>query len=149
MQYYLFAQEASMVPNSLKRIVSVVDDDIDITTLFHDVLCENILDAAVYVFNDAIAALEHFSEHKDKYALIISDLRMPGLNCLELLKKVKNSNPKVRTILMSAFNFDEVPTYQEYMKEHIIDATIEKPVTINRLCQRVKEELESYQIIEK
>jgi hypothetical protein len=29
---------------SSKRIVGVVDDEIDITTLFHDVLCENVLE---------------------------------------------------------------------------------------------------------
>ncbi len=70
---------------------------------------------------------------------------MPGLNGLELLRKVKGSNPKVRTILMSAYNFDEDPTYQQYMKEGIIDSTIEKPVTIHRLCQRVKDELNTYE----
>src|ERR1044071_10471414 len=74
---------------SSKRIVGVIDDDIDITTLFHDVLCENVLEASVHAFNDPIAALEHFTEHKEKYALIISDLKMPGLNGLELLKKSK------------------------------------------------------------
>ncbi|MGI8719142.1 MAG: response regulator, partial [Nitrososphaeraceae archaeon] len=84
----------------MKRIVAVVDDDIDITKLFHDVLCENLLDASVYAFNDPISALKHFTENKENYALIISDLRMPGLNGLELLKKAKVSNPKVRTILM-------------------------------------------------
>ena len=130
----------------LKRIVAVIDDDIDITKLFHDVLCENLIDASVYAFNDPISALEHFTENKENYALIISDLRMPGLNGLELLKKAKVSNPKVRTILMSAYNFDEDPTYQSYMKEGVIDTTIEKPVTIHRLCQRVKDELENYQV---
>jgi len=130
----------------LKRIVAVIDDDIDITKLFHDVLCENLIDASVYAFNDPISALEHFTENKENYALIISDLRMPGLNGLELLKKAKVSNPKVRTILMSAYNFDEDPTYQSYMKEGVIDTTIEKPVTIHRLCQRVKDELENYQL---
>lgn len=130
----------------MKRIVAVIDDDIDITNLFHDVLCENIIDASVYAFNDPISALEHFTENKENYALIISDLRMPGLNGLELLKKAKVSNPKVRTILMSAYNFDEDPTYQSYMKEGVIDTTIEKPVTIHRLCQRVKDELENYQV---
>jgi DNA-binding NtrC family response regulator len=128
-----------------KRIVGVIDDDIDITTLFHDILCENVLEASVYAFNDPIFAFEHFTENKENYALVISDLRMPGLNGLELLKKVKAANPKVRTILMSAYNFDEDPTYQQYMKEGIIDTSIEKPVTIHRLCQRVKEELENYQ----
>ena len=126
---------------SSKRIVGVVDDDIDITTLFHDVLCENVLEASVYAFNDPVIALKHFTENESNYALVISDLRMPGLNGLELLKKVKTSSPGVRTILMSAYNFDEDPTYQKYMKEGIIDSTIEKPVTINRLCQRVKDEL--------
>lgn len=48
---------------------------------------------------------------------------------------------------MSAYNFDEDPTYIQYMKEGVIDTTIEKPVTIHRLCQRVKDELENYQII--
>ena len=131
---------------SHKRIVCVVDDDIDITTLFHDILCENVLDASVYAFNDPILALQHFTVNKDDYALVISDLRMRGINGLELLKKVKLSNSKVRTILMSAYNFDEDPIYQSYMNEGVIDTTIEKPVTIHRLCQRVKDELDNYQI---
>ena len=33
---------------------------------------------------------------------------MLGLNGLELLKKVKSSNSNVRTILMSAYNFEEL-----------------------------------------
>ena len=33
------------------------------------------------------------------------------------------------------------------MKEGgIIDSTIEKPITIHRLCQRVKDELQKYQL---
>lgn len=69
---------------------------------------------------------------------------MPGLNGLELLKKVKTSNPKVRTILMSAYNFEEEDLYQQYMKEAVIDSTIEKPLTMNRLYQKVREELNAY-----
>lgn len=114
--------------------------------LFHDALCENIDGISVIVFNDPVIALEHFTENKENYALVISDLRMPGLNGLELLKKVKISNPSARTILMSAYNFEEEELFQTYMKEGIIDSTIEKPVTINRLCQRVRDEFEVYQL---
>ena len=135
----------SAYDNSVRRVVAVIDDDIDITTLFHDILCENVQDASVYAFNDPIEALKHFTENQSKYALVISDLRMAGLNGLELLKKVKNVNPKVRTILMSAYNFEEDPTYLEYMKDGVIDSSIEKPVTIQRLCERVTEELNEYQ----
>ncbi|HEY7777663.1 MAG TPA: response regulator [Nitrososphaeraceae archaeon] len=133
----------------IRRIVAVIDDDIDITTLFHDILCENVLEACVFAFNEPIEALKHFMENQSNYALVISDLRMSALNGLELLKKVKKVNPNVRTILMSGYNFDEDPTYLEYMKDGMIDNIIEKPVTIERLCQKVRKELNEYQTTKK
>jgi DNA-binding NtrC family response regulator len=124
------------------RFVSIVDDDLHIAKLFHEALSENIEGVSVVSFTDPVIALEHFGGNKDAYALVIADLRMPGLNGLELLKKVKTSNPKVRTILMSAYNFEEDILFLKYMEEGIIDSTIEKPVTINRLSQRVRDELQ-------
>lgn len=128
-----------------KKIVSVVDDDLNTTELFHVALSENIDGISVVSFNDPVIALEHFTANKDDYVLVIADLRMPNLNGLELLKKVKSSNPKVRTILMSAYSFDEDLLFLKCMEEGIIDSSIDKPVTINNLCQRVRDELENYQ----
>ena len=130
-----------------EKIVSVVDDDLNTTELFHVALSENIDGISVVSFNDPVIALEHFAANKDAYVLVISDLRMPALNGLELLKKVKSSNPKVRTILMSAYNFDEDLLFLKYMEEGTIDSSIDKPITINRLCQRVRDELEKYQVV--
>jgi DNA-binding NtrC family response regulator len=123
------------------RIVSVVDDDVGTATFFHEALRQNIDGISVFSFTDPVEAFEHFIENKETYALVISDLRMPGLNGLELLKKVKTSNPKVRTILMSAYNFEEEEKFQQYMEEAVINSTIEKPVTMNRLYERVREQL--------
>ena len=128
-----------------KKIVSVVDDDLNTTELFHIALSENIDGISVVSFNDPVIALEHFAANKDAYVLVIADLRMPSLNGLELLKKVKTSNHKVRTILMSAYNFDEDLLFLKYMEEGIIDSSIDKPVTMNRLYQRVREELNAYE----
>jgi two-component system response regulator YesN len=130
-----------------KKIVSVVDDDLNTTELFHIALSENIEGISVVSFNDPVIALEHFAANKDVYVLVIADLRMPGLNGLELLKKVKSSNPKVRTILMSAYNFDEDLLFLKYMEEGIIDSSIDKPVTMNRLYQRVRDELNAYDAV--
>jgi DNA-binding NtrC family response regulator len=127
--------------SSNERIVSVVDDEIYISKLFHEALRENIDGISVFSFIDPVKAFEHFTENKENYALVISDLRMPGLNGLELLKKVKTSNPNVRTILMSAYNFEEEEKFQQYMEEAVINSTIEKPVTMNRLYERVREQL--------
>lgn len=128
------------------RIVGIVDDEIDITDLFTDALCQNIEGISIQGFNDSNIAFEHFEENKENYVLIISDLRMLGMNGLELLKKVKTSNPNVRTILMSAFNLEENKLYEKYMKERIIDSAFEKPIAINRLCQRVRDELMVYEL---
>ncbi|MGV8107748.1 MAG: hypothetical protein ACP5OH_08265 [Nitrososphaerota archaeon] len=61
------------------------------------------------------------------------------------MQKVKTSNPKVRTILMSTYNFKEEEKFQQYMEEAVINSTIEKPVTMNRLCERVRDELNASQ----
>ena len=124
------------------RIVSVVDDDIGTVTFFHEALRQNIDGILVFSFTDPVMAFEHFTEHKDDYVLVIADLRMPGLNGLELLKKVKTSNPKVRTILMSAYSFEEDILFLKYMEEGIIDSTIDKPVTMNILYERVRDQLD-------
>ena len=128
--------------SSNNRIVSVVDDDIYIAKLFHEALSENVDGISVFSFTDPVKAFEHFTEYKENYVLVIADLRMPGLNGLELLKKVKTSNPKVRTILMSAYNFEEDILFLKYMEEGIINSTIDKPVTMNRLYQTVRDQLD-------
>jgi DNA-binding NtrC family response regulator len=128
------------------RIVSIVDDEIDITELFQDALCSNIDGISVVSFNDTTLALEHYAQNIQNYALIISDMRMPLMTGLELLKKVKELNPNVRTMLLSAFDMQDNPVFQKYLKDGIIDSFLEKPISINRLCQEVRDEIETYDL---
>jgi DNA-binding NtrC family response regulator len=132
--------------SSSTKIVSIVDDDLDITELFDDAVCDSIDGVSVVSFNDPVIALEHFTQNKERYALVISDFRMPNLTGLELLKKVKKFKSNVRTILVSAYEVEYNAVFQRCMQEGIIDSFIEKPVTINQLCQRVRDEFQVYQI---
>jgi DNA-binding NtrC family response regulator len=132
--------------SSSTEIVSIVDDELDITELFHDAVCDSIDGVSVVSFNDPVIALEHFTQNKERYALVISDFRMPNLTGLELLKKVKKFRSNVRTILVSAYEVEYNAVFQRYMQESIIDSFIEKPVTINQLCQRVRDEFQVYQL---
>lgn len=109
------------------RIVSIVDDEVDISELFEDALSSKIGGISVVSFNDPTLALEHYMQNKQNYALILSDLRMPTMNGLELLKRVKEFNPNVRTILVSAFNMQDNPEFQKYLRDGIIDSFLEKP----------------------
>jgi DNA-binding NtrC family response regulator len=132
--------------SSSTKIVSIVDDELDITELFHDAVCGSIDGVSVVSFNDPVIALEHFRQNKERYALVISDFRMPNLTGLELLKKVKKFKSNVRTILVSAYEVEYNAVFQRHMQESIIDSFIEKPVTINQLCQRVRDEFQVYQL---
>ena len=129
-----------------ERIVSIVDDEIDSTKLFNDALYGNIDGIRVITFNDPIIALQDFIENKENYALVISDLIMPDLNGLELLKKIKKLNDKVRTMLINAMDIENDVVFQHYLQLGIIDSYIPKPVTINQLCQKVRDELLVYQL---
>jgi len=48
---------------------------------------------------------------------------------------------------MSAYNFEEEELYQSYIIEAVINSTIEIPVTMNKLYQTVRDELNAYQSI--
>ena len=127
-----------------KKIVSIVDNEIDITVLFENAICADITGISVVSFNDPGIALEHFSKNKQAYALVISDMRMPNMDGLALLNKVKELNPKVRTMLVSAYDFHNNPIFEKYLQKGIIDSFTEKPIKINRLCQKVGDEIQAY-----
>ena len=127
------------------RIVSIVDDELDITQLYQDAIYGHINGISVVCFNNPVTALEHFIENKKDYALVISDLRMPNLNGLDLLSKIKMIDPNVRTILVSAYEVKEDKVFQKYMKDGTIDLFIEKPIPIDWLRQKVREQVEAYE----
>ena len=64
---------------------------------------------------------------------------MPDMDGLALLNKVKELNPMVRTMLVSAYEFQNNPNFEKYLEQGIIDSFMEKPIKINRLCQRVRD----------
>ena len=50
----------------------------------------------------------------------------------------------VRTILVSAYEVKEDEVFQKYMKEGIIDLFIEKPIPIDWLRHKVREQIQAY-----
>ncbi|MDW0223603.1 MAG: response regulator [Nitrososphaeraceae archaeon] len=76
--------------------------------------------------------------------MVISDMRMPNIDGLALLNKVKELNPKVRTMLVSAYEFQNNPIFETYLKQGIIDSFMQKPIKINTLCRKVRDEVQAY-----
>ena len=115
------------------QLMSVVDDEHDIMSLFSDALSE-LGDASVFGFIDSTLALEHFKLHQLDYSLIISDYRMPTMDGIELLKKVKAINSSVKTILISAFDIDD----KLFEECKCVDKILQKPITIPKLINEVE-----------
>ncbi|MDW0203064.1 MAG: response regulator [Nitrososphaeraceae archaeon] len=129
------------------RIVSIVDDEPGITMFFHEAL-RTIPGITIFTFTDPILALEHFQVKGYAYVLAISDFKMPGLNGMELLNKIKDSNRFVRTILMTAFTIDD-NIFQEYSKKKIINGFLQKPIGLHDLVKEVNSQLDSYELQKK
>lgn len=121
------------------RIVSIVDDELDIALLFCDAL-RTIKGIQVFKFTDPILALEHLKINAKDYMLIISDLRMPIINGLQFLKTVKDLNPLIRTILMTAFQIDD-SLFQEYTTKGIINGFLQKPIDLKQLLADVNKQM--------
>ena len=132
---------------SLGKIVSIVDDEPDITALFHDAIM-SINGITVFSFTDPILELEHFEKNKDDYVLVISDFRMAALNGTDLLKKMKDMNKYVRTILMTAFEIENT-IFRDYTKREIINGFFQKPVRLTDLIEEVHAQIHSYELQKK
>ena len=121
-------------------MVSIVDDDPEIVLLFHEVL-KSISGITIFTFTDPIMALEHFQINEYAYVLVISDYKMPGLNGMEFLKKIRDLNRFVRTILMTAFQIED-----KIFRENTINAFLQKPISMHDLLKEVDTQLHSYEM---
>lgn len=128
-----------------KRLIAIVDDEPDILKLFQDFLSK-IKGISIFTFTDPLIALEHVRMNKNEYVLVISDLRMPNLDGLELVKVIKDLNPLVRTILMTAFATKD-DLFQDYARQEIINNFLQKPVLLADLYEQVTKELRIYYIL--
>ena len=125
------------------RIVVIVDDDLELTLLFRAAL-KDISRVKIFTFTDPVLALEHLQINEYAFVLVISDFKMPGLNGMEFLKKIKALNPFVRTILMTAFEVvDKI--FRDYTKNKIIDEFLQKPIGMHDLIKEVDTQLYSYE----
>ena len=111
-------------------LLLVVDDDYDITSLVKIGLEK--IGLLVSSFNDPLSALEEFSKKPSNYEVVISDIRMPNMNGYEFVKQVKKINPKVKIILMSAFEIED-KEFHRILPSVKIDGFLQKPFPMSKL----------------
>ena len=119
--------------NSISKNTSImiIDDEEDILTMFNDFLQRQ--GYSVAIFTDTILAVQEIEKNPQEYSLIITDIRMPGITGLELVRIVNKLNKDIKVVIMSAFEING-----NNVKQIRYDEYIQKPVHIQVLLQTVK-----------
>lgn len=104
--------------------ILIVDDEKAIRDLLSEFLKS--LGLRVSKAEDGVDALEMLKKHK--VDLVLSDINMPRMNGIELLKKVREKYPDTRRILITSYDVEE---YFDLALEHDIGNIIPKTAPFN------------------
>lgn len=117
--------------------IMIVDDEEDVQFLFRQKFRKEIK-AGQIEFHFAFSgqeALEYLqSQEKQCVVLILSDINMPGMNGLELLKIIKENFSQLKVFMITAYGDDD--NYRMAM-EYGADDYLHKPVEFEKLKELI------------
>jgi DNA-binding NtrC family response regulator len=112
----------------------IVDDDPDIVQVLKRGLQKNSF--LVNAFTNPEEALQSFKSDAESYCLVVSDMRMPALSGIQLARKVKEINPNVKVILMTAFEIRD-SEFSKVFPSTQVDGFVQKPIGIKDLTKKI------------
>ena len=127
----------------LKRILLVEDNPNDIE-LTLEALEEQNLANRVLVFNDGVEVIEylmyegpHADRKREKPAVILLDIKMPRMDGIEVLQKIKN-HPELKTIPVVMLTSSREEPDLKKCYELGVNAYVVKPVNFKDFFKAVK-----------
>ena len=119
--------------------VLVVDDEKDVQILFEQRFRKEIRNGEmefVFAFSGE-EALNFMNNHEHEAVLILSDINMPGINGLELLKNIKEKyeSPPPVVMIITAYSDDE--THKSAIRLGA-DDFLTKPIDFQSLKEKLK-----------
>lgn len=118
-----------------EQILIVDDEEVICNILERRLTKEGYLCATAHNGKEALSRF-----YKDSFSLIISDIKMPEMNGIELLQKVKAIDPKMKMIVVTAY--PEIDLAVNAMRLGAYDFII-KPADLDLIVMSVKKALES------
>jgi CheY-like chemotaxis protein len=126
-------------PVYAKRIL-IVDDEPTLVFFLRRGLSEAGLNCEVEGVNSGEEALARLAF--DKYQVLITDLKMPGINGLTLAAAARSLHPTIGIVLMTAYGSRDVETEAEQL---MVDGYLTKPFQMERLRDLIEEILQAQQ----
>ncbi len=112
----------------------VVDDDPD--TILALKVGLNDYGFLVDAFTNPEEALQKFKSNPESYCLVLLDIKMPSLSGIQLAKKVKEANPNVKVLLLTALERRDKEV-SDVSSSTNVDGLIRKPVGIRELIYNI------------
>ena len=113
--------------------VLLVDDEREfVQTLSERLLMRDMGSAVAY---DGESALAMIHEHEDEPEVMILDLKMPGIDGIEVLKRVKQTRPEIEVIILTGHGSEQDRRTCEQLGAF---AYLQKPVDIDVLTETLK-----------
>lgn len=119
--------------------ILVVDDERDVKMLFEQRFRKEIKNAEIdfqFAFSGE-EAISFLNNHEHEAVLILSDINMPGMSGLTLLKHIKEHFEKPPPIVMMITAYGDAENYSEAMKLGA-DDFMTKPVDFSKLKEKLK-----------
>lgn len=116
--------------------IIIVEDEVE-TTRFLKRLLQTRLKCEVYEAVDGKDAIDKIQ--KDDFDLVILDLKMPGINGVDVIKTIKNYKPLPDILIITAWDSPKVA--DDLIKEGALDYMV-KPIEADHVMIKVKNILE-------
>ena len=122
----------------MKKIL-VVDDEKDIQVLFEQRFRKEIRKGELeFAFAySGEEALQCMDKYQHEAVLILSDINMPGMSGLELLKNIKQKHHQPPPVVMMITAYGDAENYNKAM-DLGADDFVTKPVDFSELKERIK-----------
>ena len=121
---------------SISRSIILVDDELELACIFKEFLINEGYD--VVSFTDPVLALEYYKETANKHSLILTDLRMPGICGIDLAKRIREFDSKIKIFLMTAFDAKDLEDSEDF-KNTRIDRLLQKPIRFSDLREMIND----------
>lgn len=95
---------------------------------------------SVLAAGNALEAISLLERHSRPIDLLLSDLMMPGMNGMELARRLMSSHPGMKVLLMSGYSEEEIG---KFVGKEPGSAFLQKPVTPSLVSRKVREVLDA------
>ena len=115
----------------------VVDDERDISDVITRAL-HRTSDFKVDAFYDGPSAFDNFKNHDaGYYSLMLSNIRMPKISGFELAKKIREIDPNMKVVFMTAYDTLSVEPTNQMQSSIEVFVILKKPIKVTEVAPKL------------